>query len=296
MWMCWFSIYIQSESSNIPNRIYHIKLDVRLYGPVHDSAHTKYLPLYKSSIWKTVLSFFVAFFLLCFLFLRCLLDEATDERRRRRQRRQESREKKDYIRGIKYKRLSASQSSHLCTLFTVLHKYIERYAIIRTLETQLRYAHRAERIHREHTARHQQTQERQNERTETISQHHIHTDTQFSQKFLFNKFFFRCPCQNCTILIWYRWYANYKYHRTQAFGRDYRAISVNQMLIDRFTLVAKWVFFFFFDWHTNGERRFFIQSSLTHSLIRSLTLSLTQFYTLRQLHDELRQAQPRKIV
>lgn len=71
-------------------------------------------------------------------------------------------EKKDCVRGMKYKRLSASQSSHLCILFTVLHKYIQRYAIIRTLETQLRYTQSAH-----STAQHDttNTQERQKERT-----------------------------------------------------------------------------------------------------------------------------------
>lgn len=168
-------LYIKSnddESSNIPNRIYHIELDVRLCC-LYESAHTEYLPLYKSSIWKTIL-----FFLFFILF-----DEASDERRRRQRRRQqqhESREKKDCIRGMKYKRLSASQSSHLCIQFTVLHKYIQRYGHHQNIGNTTT-------VRSERTQHDTATRKRDRMSELTVSPSHTHDTPIFTNFFFFSK-------------------------------------------------------------------------------------------------------------
>lgn len=235
-------LYIKSnddESRNIPNRIYHIELDVRLCC------------LYTRALTQNIYHFTnPRFEKLFYIFLFILFNEASDERRRRQRRQQqhESREKKDCIRGMKYKRLSASQSSHLCIQFTVLHKYIQRYGHHQNIGNTTTV--RSERTQHD-------TATRKRDRMSELTVSPLHTRHTNFHKFLL--FFKNNKKNNFVHFHLHTTLADIVNLQTKittkqlAFGHVYGTISVNQMLIDHFTLVANWFSSFSTDIQTLRE-------------------------------------------
>lgn len=138
-------LYIKSnddESSNIPNRIYHIELDVRLCC-LYESAHTEYLPLYKSSIWKTIL-----FFSFLFCSMKQAMNDVDDNDGGNNSTKVEKKKivfevwsTKDWVLA---RALIYAYSSPFYT------NTYNGTAIIRTLETQLRYAQSAHNTTQQH--------------------------------------------------------------------------------------------------------------------------------------------------
>lgn len=233
-------LYIKSnddESSNIPNRIYHIELDVRLCC-LYESAHTEYLPLYKSSIWKTIL-----FFSFLFCSMKQAMNDVDDNDGGNNSTKIEK--KKDCIRGMKYKRLSASQSSHLCIQFTVLHKYIQRYGHHQNIGNTTT-------VRSERTQHDTATRKRDRMSELTVSPSHTR-HTNFHKFLLFFKKKNFCPFPFAHHLVDI---VNLQTEITTeqlAFGHVYGTISVNQTLIDHFTLVANWFSSFSTDIQTLRE-------------------------------------------
>lgn len=148
---------------------------------------------------------------------------------------------------MKYKRLSASQSSHLCIQFTVLHKYIQRYGHHQNIGNTTT-------VRSERTQHDTATRKRDRMSELTVSPSHTR-HTNFHKFLLFfkkkKKNFCPFPFAHHLVDI-----VNLQTEITTeqlAFGHVYGTISVNQMLIDHFTLVANWFSSFSTDIQTLRE-------------------------------------------
>lgn len=161
---------------------------------------------------------------------------------------------------MKYKRLSASQSSHLCIQFTVLHKYIQRYGHHQNIgnTTTVRW---------ERTQHDTATRKRDRMSELTVSPSHTHDTPIFTNFFYFSKIKKLLSISICTPLGRYCEFAHQNNYRTACIWARLR-YDFSEPNADRSFHVGRKLVFFFFDWHTNVARD-------GSSFIAMLTLTIT---------------------